>query len=129
MKRMAGSDKLALVSGLVRTFFALGLVALGLSLGYRLAEHRPTDPRGSTRQLLEGAQAANGPVSEAVRGSLAIADPLARVASLAGLLAVVPPNAKSQVLDAFEAYFLESYEVEQVLLVEWCGAAGEFQIR
>ena len=116
---MAGSDKLALVSGLVRTFFALGLVALGLSLGYRLAEHRPADPRGSTRQLLEGAQAANGPVSEAVRGSLAIADPLARVASLAGLLAVVPPSAKDQVVDAFDAYFLESYEVEQVLLAEW----------
>ena len=103
----------------IKLFFAAGLVVLGVSLGYRLAEYKPDVPRGTSRQAIEGAEPANGPISGAVRNALSIKDPLERAAALAGLLSVVPFSAYEEVENAFDAFFIENYELENVLFVEW----------
>ena len=103
----------------IKLFFAVGLIVLGASLGYRLAEYEPDIPRGTSRQVIEGAEPANGPISRAVRNALSIKNPLERAAALAGLLSVVPFSANEEVENAFDAFFIENYELEQVLFVEW----------
>jgi hypothetical protein len=103
----------------IKLFFAVGLIVLGASLGYRLAEYKPDVPRGTSRQAIVGAEPANGPISGAVRNALSIKDPLERAAALAGLLSVVPFSAYEEVENAFDAFFIENYELENVLFVEW----------
>ena len=66
-----------------------------------------------------GAEPANGPISGAVRNTLSIKNPLERAAALAGLLSVVPFSAYEEVENAFDAFFIENYELEHVLFVEW----------
>ena len=103
----------------MRLFFAVGLIVLGASLGYRLAEYEPDVPRGTSRQAILGAEPTNGPISGAVRNTLSIKNPLERAAALAGLLSVVPYSAYEEVENAFDAFFIENYELENVLFVEW----------
>ena len=107
------------MNAVTKLFFAVGLVVLGVSLGYRLAEYEPNVPRGTSLPAVEGAEPANGPISGAVRNALRIKNPLERAAALAGLLSVVPISAYEEVENAFDAFFLESYEPERILFVQW----------
>lgn len=98
------------------------LVTAHLLLGCqrREAEPPPTAPNPPTA----ADSPAPGTVTAAVKGALAVSDPLARAATLSAVLQGLGPDAVGEVVDAFDTVtwsVRDTLGVELALLVEWWG--------